>query len=140
MGSWGTETEIAQGTGKPQAGGGPESGLEGEAGALAVLEGSTEGKVGVYKTTGWAFVYGWANSLQDRKSVCVWGSRNYYFMPSFRLPFSQVSILLPPPSQNCQISNRAMQLPTCRGQILQARPSRQPLASTGGHRGSMSVF
>lgn len=131
---------MLQGTGKPQAEGGPESALEGEAGALTVLEGSTEVKVGVYKTTGWAFAYGWANSLQDRKSVRVWVSRNDCFMPSFRLPFSQVSILLPPPSQNSQINNRVMHLPTRQGQIPQARPSRQPLAATGGHRGSMSVF
>lgn len=140
---WGTEAQrqkLLQGTGKPQAEGGPESALEGEAGALTVLEGSTEVKVGVYKTTGWAFAYGWANSLQDRKSVRVWVSRNDCFMPSFRLPFSQVSILLPPPSQNSQINNRVMHLPTRQGQILQACLSRQPLAATGGHRGSVSVF
>lgn len=41
---WGTGAQrqkLLQCTGKPQAEGGPEPGLEGEAGASAVLEGST---------------------------------------------------------------------------------------------------
>ena len=140
---WGAGAQgqkLLQGTGKTQAEGAPGSGLEGEAGASAVLEGSAEVKADVCKSTGWAFACGWAKSLQDRKSVRVWGSRNDCFMPSFMLPFNQVSILLPPPSQNSQNNNRVMQLPTCQGQILQARPLRRSLASTGGHRGSVSVF
>lgn len=48
---------MLQGTGKPPAERGPATGLEGEPGALAVLEGSTEVKVGVYETTGRAFAY-----------------------------------------------------------------------------------
>lgn len=57
---WGTGAQrqkSLQDTRKPRAEGGPESGLEGEAGASAVLEGSTEVKVDVYKSTGVAFAY-----------------------------------------------------------------------------------
>lgn len=51
---------MLQDNGKPQAEGGPESDLENEASALAVLEGNVE--IDVYKTIGWDFEYGWANS------------------------------------------------------------------------------
>lgn len=88
-GCWGAGAQrqkLLQGTGRTQAEGEPDSGSETD--AQAVLGGSTEVKKGVYKTTGWAFTQHWANPLQDRKSVCVCGSRSYCFMPSFRLPLS----------------------------------------------------
>lgn len=57
------------------------------------------------------------------------------FQAAIKTSFHSSSTPLPK-----QINERVLQLPAGQGWILQAHPSQQPLASTGSHRGSMTVL
>lgn len=102
------------------------------------MGGSTEVKVGVYKTRlGFYMVLGKPFAGQE-ECTCVRIKKLLFrakFQAAIKPSFHSSSTPLPK-----QINERVLQLPTGQGWILQAHPSQQPLASTGSRRGSMTVL
>lgn len=87
LGNWGTETEIAAGHWEATSGRRTRLWLGGDR-CTGCTGRKHQGKGRCVQNNKLGFAQHWANPLQDRKSVCMCGSRSCCFMPSFRLPLS----------------------------------------------------